>query len=261
MAFKRGKLPVFVDANTPAFSASYLKSSTAISSSIDYTAGIINWLMLGNDTYGDCAWAAIAHAYLLWTANSQTALMPDETCTLDNYALQTGFSAGPPIANDNGTVLLYALQYWMKTGIAVNTTGQIHKLGGFATLDYTNLDEIKLAVEQFGCVYVGVNLPDSAETETTNGQPWADVSQVPTGGHCVLIVGFDDATQMFKVITWGQVQLVTYAWWLKYGCEAYAVLSRSWVNPSSNKAPSGLTMEELDGLTIRMHGGVLGTAS
>jgi hypothetical protein len=209
--------------------------------------------MLGNDQYGDCAWAAMLHAVQLWTANSGAEIVPDTACALADYSAETGFSAGPPTANDNGTVLLDALRYWMVTGIAIDAAGALDRLDGFASIEPGDIEGIKRAIEEFGCVLLGVELPESAEEQFDAGEPWALLTEpdAPVGGHAVLAVAYD-AGGMW-VVTWGKLQYVTWQWWQRYGSEAYALLRREWIS-ARGASPSGLTMAQLDQHITELHG-------
>ncbi|HVE20668.1 MAG TPA: hypothetical protein VNC39_01715 [Acidocella sp.] len=221
--------------------------------SADWSKPVHAWLMLGNDVYGDCAWAAMLHAVQLWTANAGAEVMPDTACALADYSAETDFTAGPPVANDNGTVLLDALRYWMLTGIAIDTDGALDRLDGFADIEPGDIDGIKRSIEEFGCVLLGVELPESAETQFDAGEPWfvLDMPDAPAGGHAVLAVAYD-ANGMW-VVTWGERQYVEWPWWKRYGSEAYALLRREWIGPNGT-APSGLTLGRLDEMIQRMHG-------
>jgi hypothetical protein len=209
--------------------------------------------MLANDEYGDCAWAALLHAVQLWTANAGTEIVPDTACALDDYSGQTGFQPGPPVVNDNGAVLLDALQYWMHTGIAIATNGTLDRLDSYAVIEPADINGLKRAIADFGCCLLGVDLPQSAEDQTEAGMPWALLNppDTPIGGHAILAVAYD--ADGFDVITWGQVQRVTWDWWATYGSEAYALLRREWIE-RSGVSPSGLSMAQLDALILRMRG-------
>lgn len=247
-----GKLPRRHDPNAQTYRAMLGTAPLpAPPPSADWSHAIATWPQLGNDQFGDCAWAAILHAVQLWTANAGTEIVPDTTAALDDYSRETGFSAGPPVENDNGTVLLDALNYWMKTGLAISETAPLDRLDGFAVIEPNDLDGIKRAVAEFGCCYVGIELPQSAEDETNAGQVWSDTTGTPIEGHCVLLVAYD--ADGMTCVTWGQLQKLTWDWWAMYGSEAYALLRREWIE-KSGISPSGETMAQLDALIQRMHG-------
>jgi hypothetical protein len=87
------------------------------------------------------------------------------------------------------------------------------QLAGFASVDYTNPDEVEAAVAAGGVVCYGVNVQDAQMTEFNNSQPWNPVpgSQVD-GGHCVAGGGYGTSApgspaQMageYKFITWAE---------------------------------------------------------
>jgi hypothetical protein len=224
--------------------------------SADWSKPVPAWPMLGNDVYSDCAWAAMLHAVQLWTADAGTEIMPDIACALADYSAETGFSAGPPVANDNGTVLLDALRYWMFTGIAVVTDGALDRLDGFADIAPGDIEDIKRTVAEFGCALLGVELPESAEEQFDDGKPWALLAEpdAPVGGHAALAVAYDAGG--LWAVTWGRLQYLTWDWWGRYGSEAYALLRREWIARNGVSA-SGLTMAQLDEHITEL-GGVLG---
>jgi hypothetical protein len=139
------------------------------------------------------------------------------------------------------------------SGIAVVTDGALDRLGGYAEVDPSDVEDIKRSIDEFGCVLLGGELPESAEQQFDAGKPWALLADpdAPVGGHAFLAVKYD-AGGMW-VVTWGRLQYATWAWWKRYGSEAYALLKREWIGPIG-VAPSGLTLEQLDGMIERMRG-------
>src|SRR5579859_963052 len=78
------------------------------------------WGMDGNDQWGDCVEAAVAHALMLRTANSSSIVVPTTAQTLALYSAVTGFNpnAGPSGNNptDQGTDETSMCQYMVNTG-------------------------------------------------------------------------------------------------------------------------------------------------
>ena len=81
-------------------------------------------------------------------------------------------------------------------------------------------------------VYIGVQLPLTAERQVEAGQPWSVVSTTGQGspgswgGHAVPCVGFDANT--LTCVTWGALQTMTWEWFNTYCDEAYACLAPDW---------------------------------
>lgn len=215
--------------------------------------GATDWGMFGNDQYGDCVIADCAHQEMLRTANDGTIWIPKQIDVLALYAYFQGYKGDPSnlqaieaylANNDNGCNELDVITYLTKTG----WLGR--KLDGSANLDPKNLDQIKWAVCIFGASRLGLNLPDSAQSQFESGQPWEPVvSAQLDGGHDVPIVKYDGV--YFYAVTWGKLQPVTpafltaqYADGTPYLEEAHAELAFDWVN-AAGTCPAKLDLAQL----------------
>ena len=82
-----------------------------------------------------------------------------------------------------------------------------HKIADPVTIDNTNLDEIRSCLANGYPIAFGfVAYPDleSEKVATTGHLPMPTTGEQPIGGHEVLMVGYDDATKLFKVRnSWG----------------------------------------------------------
>lgn len=202
-------------------------------SSVDYiTMPYIG--MLGNDRYGDCVEAANGHVVEQQTYFGQgTEVEVTTQQVLDSYSRITGFNPNDP-NTDQGTMIQDGLNDLRKTGL------NGHGIAAFAQLDVKNLNDVKLAVAEFGAVDIGFSFPASAMQQFNNRQPWTVVNGSPIeGGHCVLVVGYD--ANYLYVYTWGAVQKMDYAFWAKYVSEAWAIIDADWIN-----AATGLDVEGVD---------------
>lgn len=193
--------------------------------------------MLGNDIYGDCVEAGNGHIVEQQTFIGQgTEAAVTDAEVLAEYTRITGFNPNDP-NSDQGTELQAGLDDFRKNGV------NGHKIAAFAQLDPANIDDVKLAVSEFGAVSIGFEFPASAMQQFNAGQPWTVVNGSPIdGGHCVIVMGYD--SNHLKVITWGQVQLMGYDFWNKYvagnGGEAWVVIDSEWVNTASGKDIEGV---------------------
>jgi hypothetical protein len=61
-------------------------------------------------------------------------------------------------------------------------------------------------------------------------------------GHCVFVPKYDD--KGFTCITWGELQVMTLAFWKEYCDEAHTLLSPDWL--SAKGAPSGFDQAQLE---------------
>lgn len=174
------------------------------------------WGMDGNDQYGDCTVAGAAHMVAGWNAEVHEAdAVPSVTDVVDTYfELTTG--------EDSGLVEHTVLQEWYSTGLWGN------RIAGYAPVDPKDLTALHQAIAFYGAAYVGVQLPQSAQTQFGAGQPWAVEPGSPIlGGHCIVFVGYD--AKALYAVSWGAVVEVTYPWWATYGDEAWAVLPDEFV--------------------------------
>lgn len=210
------------------------------------------WDMLGNDKWGDCVEASALNLIRMWTNLSPN---PDVTpSTLDAvaaYRAQTGFSPSDP-NSDNGTDMLTSLKWWRKTGYIVRPsrvepTFRQHTIELFAEIQPRQTDVARLAIAEFGGIYIGADLPMTAQQQLASGK-WGltnssrgQAAPGSWGGHCMAVVGYDPSH--CYVVTWGQVVAMTWGFFTRYVDEAYAVLSPDWV--WLDRAPSGFAVNEL----------------
>lgn len=200
--------PVLQEAQLPAPAAS-----------MDWQNDGIAWPMYGNDEWGDCVWAEIGHAVNQATYYATgREVEPTDADILKGYSDVTGFdpNAGAPGLNrtDNGTYLQDAMKYWRTTGVAG------HKIVAYASLDPSNLDEVRQAISLFGSISVGIQFPDSAMRQFDSGEVWDVVRGAHIeGGHCVLAGAYDERT--VGIVTWGAETRMTWKFWQKYVDEAW----------------------------------------
>lgn len=207
---------------------------------VDYHSHITDWPMYGNDVYGDCVWAEIGHEIESHTGYGQGAAVEvSVAAVLKGYSDVTGFDPNDP-STDQGTVIQDAMGYWRKTGVGG------HRIDAFAEVDVANATELRQALYLFGGLSVGLNFPASAMDQFDAGKPWdvvADDGGIE-GGHCVELVGYDG--RYWYVVTWGQVQKVTAAFWAAYMEEAWLpILASEWVSAVTGKDPVGAVLVSL----------------
>jgi hypothetical protein len=196
----------------------------------DWTKGTTSWGMMLNDTLGDCTIAGVGHAIQVWTVNNggiQT--VPDNTI-LSMYEQWDGYNPADP-STDAGGIELDVLNDWRQQPIAG------HALTAFADPDISNLEMIRQSIALFGGVYIGVSLPITAQ----NQDVWdvvpgggASAEKGSWGGHCVFIPKYDQ--NGFTCITWGQLKVMTNAFWAAYVDEAHALLGQDWLNSQGSVA-------------------------
>jgi hypothetical protein len=210
----------------------------AIPESRDWTNGVTSWEMLGNDTLGDCTCAAVGHAVQVWTLNASTEFPVTTAEVINIYEKWCGYSPNNP-ASDQGGIPLNVLKDWKTQGFVG------HDITAFVSVDPSNLQEVRAAIDLFGGVYIGLELPIVSQTQTNTWYlvPGGGPNTEPGswGGHCVFVPAYEPT--QFKCITWGKNMNITNGFWNKYVDEAYAVLGVDWL--VNGTAPNGLDLAAL----------------
>lgn len=239
---KLGKLPVKA---AKLRLSPYLRPATLALAppEVDWTKGITNWGVMLNDQLGDCTIAACAHAVQVWTANqSRPGERPTERTVSDAlvesyYSKWCGYVPGNP-STDTGAAIAGVLTTWQKEEFS----GAI--LDGFVDANPTNIEQVKQAVNIFGVVDAGVELPIAAQNQNVwDVSLGSDSAPGSWGGHSVALAKYNATGPVF--ITWGALKQATWAWWRAYASEAKPLLSPLWMNregksPARPDAPQGV---------------------
>lgn len=232
-----GRKAIKTDSRTLAFGDYLTPALPPPPPAADWTEGVTDWGAMLNDTLGDCTIAGVAHAVQVWTANTGAMVTVSDAAVERYYEQWDGYVPGDP-ATDTGGIELDVLNDWQKQGFAGNT------LLAFADPMVKNLVEIRQSIALFGGVYIGLNLPLTAQTQDIwDVAPHAGAMAKPGswGGHCVFVPKYDE--HGFTCITWGQLKTMTVAFWKKYCDEAHTLLGQGWL--SAKAAPSGFDQAQL----------------
>lgn len=206
-----------------------------------YTEPGILWPVYGNDLIGDCAIAAWLHMIGLWT---ETAIGKESIFTKDDaikaYSDVSGYVPGDP-STDNGCFLLDVLNYARKKGI------NGHKIGAYVSVNWRNWRELHMAINWFGGVYIGLQMPLTAQNQDVCWQvpttgPVGDASPGLWGGHCVNVVRYTPHSK--TVVSWGREFYMSNGFYGSYTDEAYAIVSADWLN-GLGLSPTGLDIAGL----------------
>ncbi len=209
--------------------------------SVDWTAKISSWPMMANDTLADCTCAAAGHMIECWTANLGDAFTPSSAQIVAAYSATSGYVPSDP-TTDAGAVELDVLNYWRQQGIAG------HKIDAYAAFDPHNAEFARQAIALFGGAYIGLALPLSAQQQTVWDMPllWSRLRNQDApgswGGHAVPVLAYDSSG--LTCITWGAKKRMTWEFFAQYCDEAYAPLSRDWLNAQGTD-PSGFDLAQL----------------
>lgn len=165
----------------------------------------------GNATYGDCTIAGVAHLIAAWDAESKESdQVPAEEAIVAEYFKLTG-------GEDTGLDEAEVLKTWQQTGLF----GE--QIAGYAPVDPKDTLALHQAVAFYGGCYLGIECPESAQTQFSKGKPWTYVEGSPVeGGHCIVALGYTQTGLLCA--TWGGVIEVTAGFLAHYLDEAWVVL-------------------------------------
>lgn len=209
--------------------------------------------MLGNDMWGDCAWAGPAHEHMITSAAAGRQVTFTTDAVLHGYSAVTGFNpnAGPPGENptDQGSNVRDVLKYRAATGL-VDAAGSTHKVGAYVALEPGNWDQLLQALYVFEAVGIGIQVPSSAQDQFAKHEPWDVVAGSSIeGGHYVPVVG-RQATDMGVCVTWGALQPFTRAFYERFNDEAWAIVSPEMLSGGKSLEGFDLTALQADLATL-----------
>jgi len=164
--------------------------------------------MDGNDTLGDCTIAALAHAITTYRGLLGTKKIMTKQAVIKLYQHLTG---GP----DTGLNELDVLNYWRSNQVLTD------EILAYVSIEPKNHTHVQLAIQLFGGVYLGFQVQENCIQEFDAHQPWTP-GPLTNDGHAVYAVGYDQSG--VTVLTWGNTQQATWAWWDECVDEAYAIL-------------------------------------
>jgi hypothetical protein len=216
--YRFGKHPRKADYRTLRFANYLLPDLAAPPASYDVLAQVYKNLnindpkalfpMDGNDQYGDCTIAALAHADTTFHGLiGKNSILPQATVLKLYFHLTGGV--------DSGLNELDVLNYWRQ-----------HKVAHDRIIDYVSINpkdhvHVEQAIQLFGGVYLGFQVQANCIQEFDAGQPWTP-GPLTNDGHAVYAVAYDNSG--VTVLTWGSTQQGTWAWWDECVDEAYAIL-------------------------------------
>ena len=231
IVYKLGKLPARKDAFllkfTDYFNIEALPKPPVTFGRYDKFFG---WGMYQNDRVGDCVLAGGANETANWSDEGGAKVIFTDDNVISDYSAITGFDPNAQKddrgenTTDTGTDVGQAAKYRQKTGL-IDSAGTRHKIDAYVGLEAGNYDYLKVAMYLFGGVGIGIRFPASAMKQFNAGQPWDVVegSRI-RGGHYIPGFGIDPAGNIV-IVTWGQTQKMTRAFFEKYCDEVVVYLS------------------------------------
>jgi len=213
-------------------------AAPAVPSAVDYLAPLRGgWLMLGNGPddsvapgfqgCGDCVpvtWANIRR--VVTAVLAAPGVYPPWSQVLAAYRTQNPDfdpagdpdTTGPGSPADGGMDIQTFLE-WLVANPGSLDGGT---LAGFASVDYTNTEEVRAAIDAGGVLWLGINVQAAQETQFSDGQPWNYVKGSPVqGGHSIVCGGYGaevtGGTPAMagdeKFVTWAQESSFTDTFW------------------------------------------------
>jgi hypothetical protein len=164
--------------------------------------------MDGNDQLGDCTIAALAHAVTAYRGLLGKRDIMTKSAVVKLYMHLTG-------GVDSGLAELDVLNYWRSQAVSGD------KILTYASIDVKNHTHIEQAIQLFGGVYLGFQVQQNCVEQFDARQPWTP-GPLTQDGHAVFAVAYDPSG--VTVLTWGNTQKGTWAWWDECVDEAYGII-------------------------------------
>lgn len=244
-----GRLPRKFDDKIPKLSTVRRKlvAPPQIPTAVNYDLVLPPWTgMFGNDWLGDCTCAAVYHAYQVWSANANPPIDEDpESRAVQLYQECCGYVPGDA-STDNGGVEQDVLNYWLNVGVPRGSVSDERShLTAFVEIDQRSLENVKAAIFEGGLAYIGFEVPAYFNfAKVWDIDPAGDPTII--SGHAVILTGYDDSTQRFRLLSWGEEYFMSYNFFLKFTDEAYFLLDAEWINNAARTSPMGLDMAALE---------------
>lgn len=202
----------------------------------DWLIGGIALDPLGNLDAGCCVEAAALHHAQVAAANTKRVpFLPTADQCLAWYSVLTGYNRQTG-ANDHGTSILDMLKDWK----ASKPFGD--ELWAYMAFSPWSPNQLALAVHLFASGIIAVALPAAWKGRSRWDTGRGPLYRPGTWGlHCVPINAYDSS--MLRVVSWGKIVEMSWAAYLTYTLESWAVLDASWAD--NNAAPNGLKLDLL----------------
>lgn len=197
-----------------------------------------SWFL--NSKLGTCSCAALGHMLQAHVALTGKSLTITDDDIIQMYSAISGYVPGDP-STDRGAQMIDALTYLKNVGLAG------YKIGAFVRVDSKNATELRAAVNLFGGVYVGAEMPNRVTTQVVWDLPPVeerDARDAPgsMGGHAFTFLKYDRLH--LGLATWAATYAATNSWADMYVDEAWAIISPSWVT-GEDPAPNGFNVDQL----------------
>jgi hypothetical protein len=191
---------------------------------------------------GDCFWAGSAEETRMWSAfGLAEADVFTAAGVVSDYSAGTGYVVGDE-STDQGTEPRQGLLYRQKTGI-IDASSDRHKIGMFCVGKAQDFEQMLEMALIFDGVGLGFEIPNTAQTQFSNHEPWELVEgEEIEGGHWVPFRRRIDA-ETFTIVTWAAEQEVKQTWFEKRNTAVFGIFSVESLRQGKN--PDGLDTEGL----------------
>jgi hypothetical protein len=204
-----------------------------------------NWGMLANDRIGDCVIAMMLHSIEDFHLDAGTPVPAfTDADAIRIYSAITGYNPNDP-NSDHGTNESTAMAYWHSPGLQTSD-GVDHQIVATVGVDPSNLNECRIAIDEFVDLQIAIALPLNAQGQAE----WTVVGNGRTGrsapgswgGHGIPYREYDGET--FKCVTWAAELLLTVPFHQSYAQEAHVVVTKEMLD-KTGVGPSGVAWDEL----------------
>lgn len=195
--------------------------------------------MFGNAFRGCCTCSTWAGVFVADAAENGQRLDFSDDAVLAMYRY-SGWDGTD--ATDNGWSMVAAADCASRIGL-VDTAGATHRSGPWMQINHTDIDEVMCALEYFGVLPTGVNLPKSAQNQEVWDTDGGGGDQEPGtwGGHSLGTVVLDRDGGYFR--TWGGRKRFTRRFWNRYTDETIAKINPLLIK--DGKTPRGFRLDQL----------------
>lgn len=198
------------------------------------------WGQMLNDSLGNCTCAAVGHMIQSFTADLGNEVTVSDSAILAAYEAVGRYVPGDP-NTDQGAMVSDALKYWQKTGVGN------HKISAYAEISPKSHTLQRQAIDLFGGVDIGIQLPLAAQNMGTHwtmdgitslGGDWAPGSW---GGHSVAVLAYNGWS--YICVSWGELIRINTTFWDAYTDESWTTISSDFF--SGAKSASGFDLAQL----------------
>jgi hypothetical protein len=184
----------------------------------------------GNDRYGCCVFSSIANLREHWMAQNGGDKRFTDKEVIDLYLRYS--------PRDNGYNVLESLKKWRSDGFWSD------HLWYFASVDMTNLLQVRQTIAFFGGLHTGAMIPRKWMSTTIWQMDGRGVY-----GHSMAAIGYDKENILVR--SWPRLYLVANDAWMRYFDEGYAIVDAEQFN-ADGKTPEGLDLPALAAAVKRL---------